>query len=514
MAALVYKIKEGELHEQFQNSRAKIQLFGGGFGNGKTTGAVVKALKLAKEYPGSNGLVARSTYPKLNSTIRKEFVKWCPVSWIARDVNSKENLIELKNGSVINFSYIAQGGKNEESSTSNLLSATYDWIVVDQIEDPEITHKDFLDLLGRLRGNTTYQGDDETMPSSGPRWLIAMCNPTRNWVYRELVKPLHDFAIGLPNPKLLWDADANKPMVELFEGSTYANADNLPEDFIKTQEAAYKGQMRERFLLGKWGAYEGLVYPQYDSSVHMLQHEVMEDYYDQLLEDGVVPTIVEAYDHGIASPSCYLFGFTDPAGNVFVMDGFHTKELLIQTAASQIKRVRKSYGFVIGNMYQDDQVENHKIQADPSIFRRATGNAKTVGVTTSGLFRENGISMMRANNDILNGIAKVQNYLAIDDFHVHPITRAQGSPRIFFSTKCDFIDREIVDYYWRKDTSGEYEDAPMDRNDHGMDATKYLLTTRPRIATTTIVKPVIPLRRERWVEKENPHMNNRKHRYG
>jgi len=511
---LTYKIHEGSLHEKFQKSRAKIQIFGGGFGNGKTTGAVVKALQLAKDYPGSNGLVARSTYPKLNSTIRKEFEKWCPKSWVARNVNSKENLIELKNGTVINFSYIAQGGKNEESSTSNLLSATYDWIVVDQIEDPEISHKDFLDLLGRLRGNTTYQGDDETMPTSGPRWLIAMCNPTRNWVYRELVKPLQDHKIGLKNNKLLWDEENNCPLIELFEGSTYENAENLPADFIKTQEAAYKGQMRERFLLGKWGAYEGLVYPQYDASVHLIQHEEMEAYYDALIEEGVVPTILDAYDHGIASPSCYLFGFVDRIGNVHVLDGFHEKELLISTAASRMKKIRKEYGFVEGNLYHDDIITSHKVLADPAVFRRSSGGSKTVGTTTSGLFRENGIQMTRANNDILNGIAKVQSYLAIDDYHLNPYTNTLGSPRIFFSTNLDFIDREIVDYYWRKDTSGEYEDLPMDRNDHGMDTMKYLLTNRPRVAIATAPKQALPPRRMLWSEREaNPMQDNRKHRY-
>ena len=41
-----------------------------------------------------------------------------------------------------------------------LLSATYDWIGLDQIDDPGITHKDFLDLLGRLRGDTPYRVEE------------------------------------------------------------------------------------------------------------------------------------------------------------------------------------------------------------------------------------------------------------------------------------------------------------------------------------------------------------------
>jgi hypothetical protein len=69
-----------------------------------------------------------------------------------------------------------------------------------------------------------------------------------------------------------------KPIVELFEGSTYTNKDNLPEDFIETLEAAYQGQMRQRYLLGEWGAFEGLVYPQYDPSVHMVSEAEIFDY--------------------------------------------------------------------------------------------------------------------------------------------------------------------------------------------------------------------------------------------
>ena len=66
-----FRIFEGELQHNFQQSRAKIQIFGGGFANGKTAGAVIKAIHIARDYPGANILIARSTYPKLNDTIRK-----------------------------------------------------------------------------------------------------------------------------------------------------------------------------------------------------------------------------------------------------------------------------------------------------------------------------------------------------------------------------------------------------------------------------------------------------------
>lgn len=508
-----YKIVRGGLHEKFQASRAKVQMFGGGFGNGKTTGAIIKTIQIARDYPGANILIARSTYPKLNDTIRKEFLAWLPKSWIKRKNLSQENVVELTNGTVINFRYVQQGGKSGESSTSNLLSATYDLIVVDQVEDPEIVEKDFLDLLGRLRGSTPYQGDDPTMPSTGPRWVILMCNPTRNWVYRKLVKPLHDLANGIHNADLLLDEETGLPMLELFEGSTYENRDNLPADFIKTQEAAYKGQMRERFLLGKWGAYEGLVYSEYDPKTHMLDHEVMQSYFEQLVQFGSYGNILEAYDHGIASPACYGFAFYDHFGNIFLMDGYYEKERTIQQLADGIKKVRHDYGYFADPTTQDET--SAAIYGDPAIFKRASGNTRSVGTTVAGLFAEEGIRMRRANNDIISGIAKVQSYLYIEPSHPHPVfPDVIGAPRLYISNKCTWVDSEFVDYYWKKNNvTGDAEDTPVDRNDHAMDMIKYLLTGRPRVASFRVKKPVVPPKYTRWQENEDVSANSRSHRH-
>lgn len=508
MAVPVYKISEGSLQHRFQASRAKIQLFGGGFGNGKTTSAVVKALQLARDYPGSNGLIARSTYPKLNDTIRKEFLKWCPTKWIARKALATDNVVELTNGSVINFRYIQQQNKSGESSTSNLLSATYDWIVVDQVEDPEITEKDFYDLLGRLRGNARYEGKDESMPSSGPRWMILLCNPTRNWVYRKLVRPVQDYEKGIPNPDLITDENG-EPLIELYEGSTYENKENLPEDFIATLEATYKGQMRSRYLMGEWGAYEGLVYPQYDPEVHLMPRDRMMDYMIQLCNDGFAPTIIEAYDHGIAKPACYGLAFVDHFGNVFEFDGFYEKEKMVAELAFEIRSKRRQ----LNNLLGLDEDDFSHVLADPSIFRRTTGNARTVGTTVAGLFRDEGIGMQRANNDIVSGIAKVQQYLSIDETHLHPITGVYGSPRIFFAQELTWNDQEFVDYYWKKDTSGEHDDTPNDKNDHAMDKTKYLLTHRPKIAKFIKKVEKLPPGFSRWHEREIATRHPRSHRY-
>lgn len=502
-----YKLTEGGLQYQFQQSRAKIQIFGGGFANGKTTAGTIKGLQLARDYPGSNGLIARATFPKLNDTIRKEFYKWCPSSWIKRAVMSQENICELNNGSVINFRYVQQGGKNEESSSSNLLSASYDWIIVDQLEDPEISEKDFLDLLGRLRGNAKYEGTDPSMPSTGPRWFIGLCNPTRNWVFRKLIKPLHDHKQGLQNPDLFVDKNGN-PVIELFEGSTYTNKDNLEADYIELLESTYTGQMRERYLLGKWQAFEGLIYPQYDANTHMVDHSILFDHFRRQLEMGLQAEIIEAYDHGIASPSCYGWGFSDAYGNAYILDGFYEKEQSISQITERIKEHRRVIEREMGFDFSFKP-----ILADPSIFRRTSGTGKTVGITVAGMLQESGIRCRRANNDIIGGIAKVGSYLEMDRMHLNPITGEIGAPRVYFSTNCHWIDREIVDYYWKKDTAGNYEDVPRDINDHAMDMTKYFFTDRPRVSLYKRRNTELPKRYLRWSELEARSRDSRSHRY-
>ncbi len=483
----VFKLEHDSLQDRFLHSTAKIQLFGGGFANGKTSAACVKALQYAKDYPGSNGLMARSTYPKLNDTLRKEFLKWCPENWIKSFPKSANasNTCTLNNGTTINFRYIAQQGKSTgEATTSNLLSATYDWIVVDQIEDPEIVHKDFLDLLGRLRGMAPYVGDNPDMPASGPRHFIITSNPTRNWVYRKLVKPLFDYEKGIFNPDLMCETDNEgrpdfdengkpTPIIELFEGSTYENRGNLEEDFIKTLEASYKGQMRDRFLLGNWAAYEGLVYPSFSEDYHVISEEVVRNYLMQCQMTTQQLTWVEGYDYGLAVPACYLCGFVDPHGNVILVDGWYEKELdNIEDHALKVKEVRARYGVP----------PNNHIWSDPDIFRRKAVKGKLVGQSIAGLLGDEGLYCASGNNNIDNGIIKVSGYLTLREHHANPFTGEFGAPYLYLSDKLDFVIEEINGYYWKRDSVGDVQQKPIDKNDHAMDVIKYILSKRPPIS--------------------------------
>lgn len=511
-----YKIKSGSIHERFLNSTAKIQIFGGGFGNGKTAAACVKAIKMISDYPGCNGLIARATFPKLNDTIRKEFKLWCPPSLIKSFPESKnsDNTAKFNNGSQINFRYVAQQGAKMEQTTSNLLSATYDFMIVDQMEDPEITEKDFYDLLGRLRGNTIYRGNDPKMPTTGPRFFIMTVNPTGNWFFKRIVRPIQIYeSTGKVTDDLLCERDEHglpiivdgKPvmMVDLFEAATYANSANLGADFIKTLESTYRGQMRDRFLMGKWASYEGLIYPEFSDISNVVAHKDMLDYIDRLSMSRYVFNWVEAYDFGIASPSCYLLAFVDLLGGVHIVDGFYEKEMTIKKQSEQIKLIRARYGVDQSNV----------IYGDPSIFRRTAQKAGTVGISTSEMFwQEGSISFRRGNNDILNGITKVQAYIAAQPHMVNPYTGDTNAPMLYVSDHLTFVSDEATAYMWQKDVTGKPVDKPVDRDDHAMDTIKYLLSDAPEVGKLLLDLNTVPSYMK-WQE-HGEDVNTRGHRYG
>jgi len=505
---VVYRLEEECLAYRFHESRAKVQIFGGGFANGKTAAICIKALRVGESYPGANILMSRATYPKLNDTLRKEFIKWCPTEWIKRRPTKDDNTLVLTNGTMYNFRYIQQQGKNQEQTTSNLLSATYDAIFVDQMEDPEITHKDFLDLLGRLRGMAVYIGEDPTMPRTGPRIFCITCNPTGNWVYRKLVRPVHRYYKGLMDKDLLLDKHTQEPLIEIYEGSTYENEANLEPDFIDTLETTYKGQMKQRFLLGKWASFEGLVYGDFTDDVHVIKHHILEDYYWSLVEGGYDVSIIEGYDHGLAVPSCYLLGFVDYFGNVFLLAGYYEAEKGVEWLADEIKDRRLQYQVPLGT----------KIHADPAIFRRSGTEKRTVGKSTAKLFADEGIQMVRGNNDIINGIQKVQGYVAPQRFHRHPLDGTYPSPFLFVSDELEFVANEMNEYYWRRDTSSELVDMPQDRNDHAMDTLKYMLSTRPPVSTLSpsaqVLKGLVKPTYMTWQEGEDDAIDPRVRRHG
>lgn len=473
-----FVLKEETAQYEFWNSRNRIQAFVGGFGNGKTAIIALKSLDIALNYENARCLIGRATLPKLNGTTKKEAIKWIPKDWVAKWPTERDNTVYLKNGSALEFRHVRQEGKGKGEQSSNLLSATYDSIAIDQIDDPEFTHKDFMDLIGRLRGTARYKGDDPSMPLIGPQWLMMAANPTRNWFFRNVVNPFFIWKkTGIITKGLIYSKKQQRCLIDLFSASSHENVHNTGEGFIDLMESAYKGSMYDRYVLGKWDSYEGLIYPAFDPTVHVIEQGMLRKYIEEKLEEDELG-VIESYDFGQTSPSCYLLWFYNKAGDLFIVDGFYEPLTTIGKQADKIKEMRRKWGVI----------PTQAIYADPDIFRGKHSTTKLVGESVARMFQDEGIDMQRGNNSIESGISKVSGYLAVEKMHMHPVLQTYGAPRLFFGSEVEFLHNEIVDYYWNKNILGENVDKPRDLNDHAMDAMKYGLTRRPKVVGVLIKK--------------------------
>lgn len=320
------------------------------------------------------------------------------------------------------------------------------------------------------------------MPDSGPRWLMLTSNPTSNWVYKELVKPLITFKkTGRKMDNLLCHPVTGIPIIDLIEGSTYTNRENLTEDFLRTLEASYRGQMRDRFLEGKWAAYEGLVYQDYDSTKHQITRAQAMAHLWDLQKRHCKVIALEGYDFGLTSPSCYLLGYVDDWGRVVVIDGYHKRNCHYTKQPKMVADIRRKYAHLI-NVEED-------IRADPAIFKtKVIEKHVDTGTPLSQLLSDAGMECRPASNDIITGVAKVGAYLAEQATHPHLITGEVPGPLLYFVDDLDFIDDEITNYYWDKTTLGDLTDKPIDRDDHALDTLKYMLSHLPEPSEIRIPK--------------------------
>ena len=117
------------------------------------------------------------------------------------------------------------------------------------------------------------------------------------------------------------------------------------------------------------------------------------------------------------------------------------------------------------------------------------------------------------NNNINNGIVKVNQYLIPQRLHQNPITGQYEAPYLYVSDKLEFWMNEIADYYWQKSPTGEQVDKPVDKNDHAMDTTKYMLSHRPNVSKLTIPVHRKDVGWRSWGERDLPE-EIRNHRHG
>ncbi len=397
-------------------------ILSGPYETGKTFAALTKLHALLVKYPNSRAFMTRKTYKSLLSTALVTYEnKILPIhpdkpnSPIRKFGKSRPEFYEYPNGSHL----LIVGLDNPDK----LLSGEFDFGYINQAEG--ILLDDWEKLVGRCTGragNAPYTQ------------VIGDCNPgpPQHWILHRaslmMFEQLHKHnPILFDEQSQAWTTQGNKTISIL---------------------SSLTGIRKARGYEGRWVAAEGVVYD-FNSETHTISRDDC-------------PKIVKwflAVDFGYTNPFvCQLWGL-DYDGRLYLWHEIYMTQRTVNVHVQNIK----------------DMIGNRKIEvivADHDAEDRAT-------------MREKGLYTVSAKKSISVGIQAIEERLKV---------QADDKPRLFVCKEaCIEYDKslyreypgdlhpcstehEFPVYIWPESKTGKSDkEAPVDLNNHGMDAMRYMV---------------------------------------
>ena len=413
---------------EFIGSAADEVLFSGAWGAGKSLSLCAKALLLSLRYPGNRGGLFRKEYKALKATTLITLLEGdgktgpvLPHQYIAKH-HRTESTITLKNGSTILYGGLDNPGW--------ILSLNLGWFAVDQIE--QLTEQDYNMLLGRLRH-----------PVPAVRQGFGACNPEAptHWLYQRFFK--------------------NKlPGTHAVSANTFSNP-YLPEDY-KARLERLKGVYRLRYVEGLWVAFEGMVYDNFDASIHIIDpFEIPQEW-----------PRYRSIDFGYRNPFVCQWWAVSPDDIYYLYREIYMSHRLVSQHAEEIR----GWEELPQEEEADEEDETHYERIKDSYADHDAEDRATLDV--------NGVYTWPAMKDVSPGIQAVYERLNVGPdgkagiyFFRNALVEVDPyleSEEMTLST----ID-EIAGYAWKKPGPGRpTKEEPLKEHDHGMDAMRYFVYSK------------------------------------
>ena len=395
----------------------------GGNRSGKTECGAVEAVWWARgihpfreNRKEVSGWVVSPTFEVQREVSQSKILSYLRPEWIV-DVVMQSGRKSSPEGGVIDYITIKNvfggiskiGFKSADQGREKFQGASLDFVWFD--EEPPLDV--YQECLMRV------------MDRKGEIWGTMTPLKGRTWVYDEIYMNKRN------NPEV-WSV-------------TMEWADNpyLDPEEIELLTNAFDKESVESRRYGKFGDEGGLVYPEFDESVHVVDpFPIPPEWQDNI-----------SIDPGLHNPlSCHFYA-VDYDGNVYVVAEHYESGRDIDHHAECIKEIADRLG------WHRDLKGRLKCIIDSAANQRTLSSLKSV----SDLFYEKGILCdTSVDKDLWSGIAAVKSW-----FRERP-------PRIVIFRNCVNMIREIKGYYWGKG------DQPKKEDDHAMDELRYYLMSKPR----------------------------------
>ena len=316
-------------------------------------------------------------------------------------------------------------------------SAEYELIAFDELT--HFTEEQYTYLLSRLRTNKK-----DVQPI-----MRAASNPGgigHNFVKARFIDPAEPYEIWKPE---------RGGTRQFIPAKVYDNPHINQEDYIENLEALPE-DTRKALLDGDWNVFGGQVFKEFDPKVHVITPFEVPTHWPKYM----------ALDWGFTKPFAILWGAVAsedykigkqviPKGSVVIYREYYGNQKGKTNAGLEMPAREVAWEII-----KRENEPVHVRVADPATWAHRGHD----GPSISEIFHEEGVYMMRADNDRLAGKMQIHDRLRLDE---------DGNPRLFFMDNCRHLIRTLPALpYDPRNT----EDVDTDSEDH-------LLIRQPMLAT-------------------------------
>lgn len=265
---------------------------------------------------------------------------------------------------------------------------------------------------------------DETalMPRSFVEQAIARCsvNGSKMWFNCNPDNPSHWFY-----NEWIKKAAEKKALCLHF---TMDDNPSLSKKMKNRYKRLYSGAFYDRFVLGKWTAAEGVVYPMFNAEKHVFSGDVECDEF------------IISCDYGTVNPSS--FGLWGRSGDVW----YRLREYYYSSKREGVSRTDEEHYSALEELAGNLKISRVIVDPSAASFIEC--------IRRHGKFR-----VVKAENDVVTGIRRVG--------------AALKQNKLRFSDSCRDIIREFSLYRWSEKGGGDF---PVKENDHAMDDMRYFVS--------------------------------------
>lgn len=409
-----------------------VTFYGGAKGGGKSKGVRDIMLLRRFKYPKTHGGLFRRTYKELEGNHIRPLFKEYPQ--LREYWNESKKLLSLPNLSTLEFCHC-----ESEKDVGLYQGREFEDLAVE--EAGQWTEPMFRTLYGSNRSST---------PGFKPRTLLTG-NPGgigHSWLKRIFIDRKFK-----PN-----EYPADYAFVQALVTDNAALLENDPE-YIRKLESQPNEALRRAFRYGDWDIFAGQYFGEIRREIHFIKPFDIPRHWNRF----------GAYDFGFGHPAAFGWFAIDEDGNVYQYREFVQAKLRVDQFIAEIKKFEdtEKLDYIVAGL--DCWVNKGVVK---------TGTPPTIAEE----FRNNGLMLIKASVDRIQGANQVRNYLAWQE-----LPSGRTEPRFAIFNTCQITyeclvrmqtDPDRVEDVLKQDAN----DGDVYSGDDPYDMVRYGLMTRPQLS--------------------------------